>query len=117
PGQRSTAADLLPRTASSVRVPVPVPEPAPPAPAAPPSPSDSSRREPTAEGDLGRTPFAHLLIYMLDKRLTGTTVFETPEGFIHSAYFHEGAPAKIRTGTMVAPLDRVLVELGLLDAD
>jgi hypothetical protein len=70
---------------------------------------------PTAEGTLTRTPFVHLLIYMLDQRLTGTTVFQSPSGVTHSIYFHDGAPAKARTGTMVAPLDRVLLEQGLLD--
>jgi curved DNA-binding protein CbpA len=71
--------------------------------------------EPTAEGTLAKTPFVHLLIYMLDQRLTGTTVFHAPSGVTHSVFFHEGAPAKARTGAMVAPLDRVLLELGLLD--
>lgn len=71
--------------------------------------------EPTAEGTLAKTPFVHLLIYMLDQRLTGTTVFHAPSGVTHSIFFHEGAPAKVRTGAMVAPLDRVLLELGLLD--
>jgi hypothetical protein len=70
---------------------------------------------PTAEGTLVRTPFVHLLIYMLEQRLTGTTVFQSPSGVTHSIYFHDGAPSKVRTGTMVAPLDRVLVEQGLLD--
>lgn len=70
---------------------------------------------PTAEGTLARTPFVHLLIYMLEQRLTGTTVFHAPNGVTHSIYFEDGAAAKIRTGVMVAPLDRVLVEQGLLD--
>jgi curved DNA-binding protein CbpA len=71
--------------------------------------------QPTAEGTLTRTPLVHLLVYMLDQRLTGTTVFHSPEGAIHGVHFLDGAPAKVRTGTTVAPLDRVLLELGLLD--
>jgi curved DNA-binding protein CbpA len=70
---------------------------------------------PTAEGTFSKTPLAHLLIYMLDQRLTGTTVFQAPDGLTHAIYFHDGGPAKVRTGTTVAPLDRVLLEMGLLD--
>jgi tetratricopeptide (TPR) repeat protein len=71
--------------------------------------------EPTAEGTLTRTPLVHLLIYMLDQQLTGTTVFRTPEGQSHMVYFERGVPCKVRTGGMVAPLDRVLIEMGHLD--
>jgi curved DNA-binding protein CbpA len=70
---------------------------------------------PTAEGTLAKTPFVHLLVYMLDQRLTGTTVFHASGGLTHAIFFYDGAPAKVRTGTMVAPLDRVLLEQGLLD--
>ncbi|WP_437677995.1 DnaJ domain-containing protein [Sorangium sp. So ce131] len=70
---------------------------------------------PTAEGTLARTPLVHLLVYMLDRRLTGTTCFVDPEGVRHGIFFSEGVPAKIWTGTIIAPLDRVILELGLLD--
>ncbi|WP_437928932.1 DnaJ domain-containing protein [Sorangium sp. So ce291] len=70
---------------------------------------------PTAEGTLARTPLAHLLVYMLDRRLTGTTCFVDPDGVRHGVFFNDGVPAKIWTGTIIAPLDRVIVELGLLD--
>jgi hypothetical protein len=70
---------------------------------------------PTAEGTLSRTPLAHLLVYMLDQRLSGTTVFNAPHGVSHTICFRNGVPAKIRTGGMIAPLDRVLLELGMLD--
>ncbi|MEO5730299.1 MAG: hypothetical protein ABI134_02795, partial [Byssovorax sp.] len=70
---------------------------------------------PTAQGTFAKTPLAHLLIYMLDQRLTGTTLFHTPEGRTHAIYFQDGGPSKVRTGTPVAPLDRVLLEMGLLD--
>ena len=78
-------------------------------------PAESAAPEPTAEGNLTRTPLVHLLVYMLDQRLTGTTVFHTPERTAHAVYFMEGAPAKVRTGSMIAPLDRIILELGLLD--
>ena len=70
---------------------------------------------PTAEGNLTKTPLVHLLVYMLDQRLTGTTTFQTPEGQTHAVYFDNGSPSKVKTGAMVYPLDRVLLEMGLLD--
>ncbi|WP_437968873.1 DnaJ domain-containing protein [Sorangium sp. So ce260] len=70
---------------------------------------------PTAEGTLARTPLVHLLVYMLDRRLTGTTCFIDPAGVRHGIFFSDGVPAKIWTGTIIAPLDRVIIELGLLD--
>ena len=90
---------------------------APPASQAPQAPQAEDRPQgpPTAEGTLQKTPFVHLLIYMLDQRLSGTTVFALPNGVVHSIYFHDGAPAKVRTGTMLVPLDRVLVDEGLVD--
>ncbi|WP_437578443.1 DnaJ domain-containing protein [Sorangium sp. So ce887] len=70
---------------------------------------------PTAEGALARTPLVHLLVYMLDRRLTGTTCFTDPGGVRHGIFFSDGVPAKIWTGTIIAPLDRVILDLGLLD--
>jgi curved DNA-binding protein CbpA len=87
----------------------------PPQPEPEPEPDDRPKGAPTAEGTLQKTPFVHLLIYMLDQRLSGTTVFTLPNGVAHSVYFHDGTPAKVRTGTMLEPLDRVLVDEGMLD--
>lgn len=81
----------------------------------PAAPIEAALPTPTAEGVFSKTPLAHLLIYMLDQRLTGTTLFHAPDGLQHAIYFHDGGPAKVRTGTTVAPLDRVLLEMGLLD--
>ncbi|MFO0546956.1 MAG: DnaJ domain-containing protein [Polyangiaceae bacterium] len=101
------------------RTATPAPEaksPAPP-PAAAPAPAEVKPEPPapTAEGTLTKTPLVHLLVYMLDQRLTGTTLLQTPDGLNHGIYFDKGIPAKSRTGGMVAPLDRVLLEMGLLD--
>ena len=49
---------------------------------------------PTAKGLLAATPFAHLLIYALDRRLTGTIVFEEPSHAKHAIYLVDGAPAQ-----------------------
>ena len=70
---------------------------------------------PTAEGNLTRTPLVHLLVYLLDQGLTGSAVFQTPEGVKHCVYFQNGIPAKIHTGSVIAPLDRVILDMGLLD--
>jgi DnaJ-domain-containing protein 1 len=70
---------------------------------------------PTAEGSFTKTPLVNLLIYMLDQGLTGTTIIHAPDGIKHEIFFHAGAPSKVRTGAMVAPLDRILLELGFLD--
>jgi tetratricopeptide (TPR) repeat protein len=71
--------------------------------------------KPTAEGSLAKTPLTHLLVYMLDQGLTGSTVLENPGGPPHIVYFLGGRPAKMRLGKAVEPLDRVLLDLGLLD--
>jgi hypothetical protein len=72
---------------------------------------------PTAEGDLAQTPFAHLLVYALDRRLTGELfLFEAPE-VTHAICFDRGQPVKIRMGDEYARLGTLLVEEGLVSAD
>jgi curved DNA-binding protein CbpA len=71
---------------------------------------------PTAEGMFAKTPLVHLFVYLLDQALTGTTVITAPNGATYAIYFNEGVPAKVRLASPFAPLDQVLVELGLLDA-
>jgi tetratricopeptide (TPR) repeat protein len=80
-----------------------------------------NRPEASATGTLGKTPAIHLLLYCLEKRLTGTVEF-TGEGGASgepaaSVLFVRGQPAKARTPTSVSYLGRVLVELGLLSND
>jgi len=70
---------------------------------------------PTAQGNLEKTPLIHLLVYSLDQKLKGSTVFWAPDETLHVIYFHNGVPSKVRTAAMVCPLDRALVEMGLLD--
>lgn len=76
---------------------------------------EPARPAPAAEGTFAKTPFVHLLVYVLDQRLTGTVTFYPPEELSHDVYFEQGVPAKIRTGAMIWPLDRVLVNLRLVD--
>lgn len=75
---------------------------------------------PTATGSLAKTPFPQLIVYIVDRALTGSLVFrnvEDDEVVEHTVYIEEGAVAKVRTGKPVAYLGQVLVDLGLLDED
>ncbi len=74
---------------------------------------EPTRPAPTAEGSFTKTPLVHLLVYILDQRLTGTATFFPSDGMSHDVYFEDGVAAKIRTGSMIWPLDRVLVHLHL----
>jgi tetratricopeptide (TPR) repeat protein len=77
----------------------------------------ASGRPATAQGQLEKTPMVHLLVYLADRRLTGSISFFPPcptgpaEDVIH---FLDGAPAKVRTAVPIAHLGEVLVDLGLL---
>jgi len=66
--------------------------------------------EATATGNLQATPFGHLLVYLLDRGLTGSLVLEEPSGDKHAIWFETGAPAKVKTATPVTYLGLVLVE-------
>lgn len=66
--------------------------------------------EPTAQGSLEATPLGHLLVYGLDRQLTGTLVLEEPTGPRHAIYFEEGGPSKVKIQDPVLYLGRVLVE-------
>ena len=66
--------------------------------------------EATATGNLQATPFGHLLVYLLDRGLTGSVVLEEASGDKHAIWFETGAPAKVKTATPVIYLGQVLVE-------
>ena len=65
---------------------------------------------PTAQGSLEATPLGHLLVYGLDRLLTGTLVLEEPTGKRHAIYFDGGGPAKAKVQDPILFLGRVLVE-------
>lgn len=65
---------------------------------------------PTATGSLEATPLGHLLVYGLDRLLTGTLVLEEPSGKKHAIYFDGGGPAKAKVQEPILFLGRVLVE-------
>jgi tetratricopeptide (TPR) repeat protein len=80
----------------------------------------SDRPAPTAEGQLSRTPFAHVLLYMRDRRLSGTLVVDAPERFGELAGesllgFEEGCLTQVRLPTVIEPLGFVLRELNAID--
>jgi tetratricopeptide (TPR) repeat protein len=66
-----------------------------------------------ATGTLERTPLIHLLVYCLDRALSGTLVLQDPGNLRHAVLFQRGVPVKVKTGGAVAPLGRLLVEQGL----
>src|SRR5882672_2698540 len=68
---------------------------------------------PPAQGSLAKTPLLHLAVYMADQGPTGSILFEA-RPLPHVIFFRSGSPAKIRTGELVAPLGRVLFDLGLI---
>lgn len=72
------------------------------------------RPAPTANGTLAKTPLVHLLLYVLDKKLSGTLDLLTPDKRSASVVFVAGQPGKVRTSDPVAYLGRVLHELGFL---
>ncbi len=76
--------------------------------------SAANRPAPSATGTLAKTPLANLLLYMLDKRLSGTLELLAPDKRSVTVVFVSGQPSKVRTSEPVAYLGRVLHELGFL---
>lgn len=70
----------------------------------------------TATGTLDKTPLVNLLVYVLDRALTGTLVLESPDRHRHAVYFEAGHPTKARVAGDVARLGDVLVDMGAVDA-
>ncbi|MEJ7729201.1 MAG: hypothetical protein WKG00_08295 [Polyangiaceae bacterium] len=71
---------------------------------------------PTAEGDLAKTPFVHLLVYAIDQRLTGALFLTEPDGLVHVVRFARGFPVKVRPGDDHVRLGQLLIEEGVLSA-
>src|SRR5208337_2375707 len=77
----------------------------------------STRPTPTASGTLAKTPFVHLLLYAMDKKLSGTMEFFAPDKRSAVVRFVKGEPTKVRTSDPVAYLGQVLRDLGYLDEE
>jgi tetratricopeptide (TPR) repeat protein len=76
--------------------------------------SAATRPAPSASGTLAKTPLANLLLYVLDKKLSGTLELMAPDRRVATVVIVAGQPAKVRTSEPVAYLGRVLHELGFL---
>ncbi|HEX4478339.1 MAG TPA: DnaJ domain-containing protein [Polyangiaceae bacterium] len=70
-----------------------------------------------ATGTLGGTPIANLLIYVLDRRLTGTLVIEDHRFRKSAVSFRLGVPFKVKVAEEGLYLSEVLVDLRLIDSD
>jgi len=74
-----------------------------------------NRPAPAATGTLAKTPVLHLLIYAVEKRLSGTIEFAcAADGRSATVLFVGGEPAKIRTSEPFAYLGNVLLDLKYL---
>ncbi|WP_437579183.1 hypothetical protein [Sorangium sp. So ce887] len=71
----------------------------------------------TAEGDLERTPFAHLFVYAVDHRLTGALILLEPTGAEHTLRIVRGSPVKLRPSDDYARLGEILLEEGVISAE
>jgi tetratricopeptide (TPR) repeat protein len=77
---------------------------------------------PTAQGSFAKTPFPHLLVYALERALSGTFELHlpAPDGTMQSVatmLVIQGVPAKLRTTDGVHYLGDVMAELGLVSPE
>ncbi len=78
--------------------------------------TDTARPKPTAEGHFSKTPFAHILVYLHNRGLSGTLEVRGTADAL-SIYFREGIPAKVRSSVKGKGLGRILHEIGLIGED
>src|SRR5690242_8815454 len=67
---------------------------------------------PTASGSFGKSPFPNLLVYSLERRLTGTFELSRGEASVATMLVSDGFTAGIRISEPVRHLGTVLLELG-----
>ncbi|MDD5306292.1 MAG: DnaJ domain-containing protein [Deltaproteobacteria bacterium] len=69
---------------------------------------------PVAQGGFAQTPFAHILVYLHVKQMSGTLEVNDAQ---HSAtiYFRDGAPAKMVSSFEEKSLGQVLIDLKLIN--
>jgi hypothetical protein len=72
---------------------------------------------PTAQGAFAKTPFPHLLVYALERRLTGTVELAQGGAPVGTILFAQGFPAKIRIAEQTLFLGDVMLEMGFLTRD
>jgi tetratricopeptide (TPR) repeat protein len=72
-----------------------------------------NRPRPLAQGSFGKTPFPHILVYLLQKRLGGTLEIRAKNDTV-IVYFRDGMPGKVRSTSRGKGLGQVLLDLGLI---
>ena len=72
--------------------------------------STEERPKPLAEGTFSKTPFAHILVYLMEKKLGGSLVVTDGPGEA-TIYFREGMPAKVVSSIKGKGLGQVLFDL------
>lgn len=77
----------------------------------------SKRLVPSAKGTFQTTPLVHVLIYVLDHGISGSVELLEPAGIAHVISFRRGAPVKVKTGRLLAPLGELLAQSGQLLAE
>src|SRR5688572_4064924 len=75
----------------------------------------SSGRGPIAQGHLSTTSLAELLVLALERRLSGSFVFQSPVSDKSALVVANGRVTKVRTAEPVDPLGRLLTESGVID--
>lgn len=73
-------------------------------------------RQPIAEGSFSKTPFAHILLYLLEKQKSGTLVIEHEKATLR-IYFRNGKPAKVQTDIPKRGLGHVLILLKAINEE
>jgi curved DNA-binding protein CbpA len=70
---------------------------------------------PAAKGDLVKTPLAHLIVFIAERKLHGSLLLHGDDGSTTTVYFVTGAPAKVQTSYSGTHLGRILLQLGFID--
>ncbi|MCL2822977.1 MAG: DnaJ domain-containing protein [Polyangiaceae bacterium] len=72
---------------------------------------------PTASGDLTKTPLAHVIVFVADRKLHGSLLLHGDDGSRSTILTAAGVPAKVFTSYPGTNLGRVLLQLGYVDDD
>jgi curved DNA-binding protein CbpA len=76
----------------------------------------TNRPEPIAEGTFTKTPFSHILIYLMERKLMGTLEVVGAKDNV-TVYFREGMPAKVKSSVKDKGLGQILLDLGQITLD
>ncbi len=72
---------------------------------------------PTASGAFVKTPFPHLLVYALERRLSGSFEFSRGALSVGTMLVVNGCPAKVKTHDPIHFLGSVMMELGMISPE